>query len=99
MMPRDSISAHIVSSQEERGDPDKQCFHLCIINLVIGTLYCAKGGLGLTLNPNPNPNPNTEPSTAPKVRFSGASVHQPPIACKETRTATLSAVLTREAPR
>ena len=24
--------------------PDKQCFHLCIINLVIGTLYCAKVG-------------------------------------------------------
>lgn len=23
-------------------DPDKQCFHLCIVNLVIGTLYCAK---------------------------------------------------------
>lgn len=22
--------------------PDKPCFHLCIINLVIGTLYCAK---------------------------------------------------------
>eukprot|EP00937_MAST-01D_sp_MAST-1D-sp2_P001215 g1215.t1 len=24
-------------------EPDKQCFHLCIVNLVIGTLYCAKG--------------------------------------------------------
>lgn len=24
-------------------DPDKPCFHLCIVNLVIGTLYCAKG--------------------------------------------------------
>lgn len=23
-------------------DPEKQCFHLCIVNLVIGTLYCAK---------------------------------------------------------
>ena len=22
--------------------PSKQCFHLCIVNLVIGTLYCAK---------------------------------------------------------
>jgi hypothetical protein len=22
--------------------PEKQCLHLCIINLVIGTLYCAK---------------------------------------------------------
>jgi tetratricopeptide repeat protein 30 len=24
-------------------NPEKQCFHLCIVNLVIGTLYCAKG--------------------------------------------------------
>jgi len=32
-----------VEKEEERGDPDKQAFHLCIINLVIGTLYCAKG--------------------------------------------------------
>ena len=23
-------------------DPDKKTFHLCIVNLVIGTLYCAK---------------------------------------------------------
>eukprot|EP01029_Cantina_marsupialis_P019421 TRINITY_DN4505_c0_g2_i1.p1 TRINITY_DN4505_c0_g2~~TRINITY_DN4505_c0_g2_i1.p1 ORF type:complete len:676 (-),score=189.80 TRINITY_DN4505_c0_g2_i1:1095-3122(-) len=35
-----------VEREEERmsvEDPEKQCFHLCIINLVIGTLYCAKG--------------------------------------------------------
>ena len=24
-------------------DPEKKVFHLCIVNLVIGTLYCAKG--------------------------------------------------------
>ena len=24
-------------------DPDRKTFHLCIVNLVIGTLYCAKG--------------------------------------------------------
>jgi tetratricopeptide repeat protein 30 len=24
-------------------DPEKQCLHLCIVNLVIGTLYCTKG--------------------------------------------------------
>ncbi|XP_034568212.1 tetratricopeptide repeat protein 30A [Notolabrus celidotus] len=24
-------------------DPDKKVFHLCIVNLVIGALYCAKG--------------------------------------------------------
>ena len=32
-----------VEKEEERlsySEPDKQCFHLCIINLVIGTLYC-----------------------------------------------------------
>ena len=35
-----------VEKEEERSalqDSEKQCFHLCIINLVIGTLYCAKG--------------------------------------------------------
>merc|ERR1711988_1216263 len=32
-----------VEKEEERGEDDKQAFHLCIINLVIGTLYCAKG--------------------------------------------------------
>ncbi|CAN0180172.1 unnamed protein product, partial [Discosporangium mesarthrocarpum] len=35
-----------IEKEEERvayQDPDKQCFHLCIVNLVIGTLYCAKG--------------------------------------------------------
>jgi tetratricopeptide repeat protein 30 len=35
-----------IEKEEERlqfTDPDKQCFHLCIVNLVIGTLYCAKG--------------------------------------------------------
>ena len=24
-------------------EDQKQCYHLCIVNLVIGTLYCAKG--------------------------------------------------------
>jgi hypothetical protein len=36
-----------VEKEEENSaaiNPDKQCFHLCIINLVIGTLYCAKVG-------------------------------------------------------
>merc|ERR1719321_2451025 len=35
-----------IEKEEERigfEDPEKQCFHLCIVNLVIGTLYCAKG--------------------------------------------------------
>ena len=35
-----------IEKEEERAqyqDPDKQSFHLCIVNLVIGTLYCAKG--------------------------------------------------------
>jgi tetratricopeptide repeat protein 30 len=35
-----------IEKEEERlsfTEPDKQCFHLCIVNLVIGTLYCAKG--------------------------------------------------------
>jgi tetratricopeptide repeat protein 30 len=35
-----------VEQEEENAqlqDPDKHCLHLCIINLVIGTLYCSKG--------------------------------------------------------
>merc|ERR1719329_1968319 len=35
-----------IEKEEERvsyQDPEKQCIHLCIVNLVIGTLYCAKG--------------------------------------------------------
>merc|ERR1711976_1160747 len=35
-----------IEKEEERcayQDPDKQCYHLCIVNLVIGTLYCTKG--------------------------------------------------------
>jgi tetratricopeptide repeat protein 30 len=35
-----------IEKEEERltyTEPDRQCFHLCIVNLVIGTLYCAKG--------------------------------------------------------
>jgi tetratricopeptide repeat protein 30 len=38
-----------VEKEEERSamqNPDKQCFHLCIINLVIGTLYCSKVSQG-----------------------------------------------------
>lgn len=27
----------------EADEPDRQVFHLCIVNLVIGTLYCSKG--------------------------------------------------------
>jgi|UniRef100_A0A7S4G7V6 tetratricopeptide repeat protein 30 len=35
-----------IEKEEERlsfSDPEKQPLHLCIVNLVIGTLYCAKG--------------------------------------------------------
>lgn len=35
-----------IEKEEEKlaySDPDKQPLHLCIVNLVIGTLYCAKG--------------------------------------------------------
>ncbi|MCJ8739670.1 hypothetical protein PDJAM_G00049830 [Pangasius djambal] len=35
-----------IEKEEEQisyNDPDKKVFHLCIVNLVIGTLYCAKG--------------------------------------------------------
>ena len=35
-----------IEREEERvtyQDPERQLFHLCIVNLVIGTLYCSKG--------------------------------------------------------
>eukprot|EP01035_Chromulina_nebulosa_P019358 gene19358-25224_t len=35
-----------IEKEEQRlsyTEPDRQCYHLCIVNLVIGTLYCAKG--------------------------------------------------------
>jgi len=35
-----------IEKEEERiayTEPERQCYHLCIVNLVIGTLYCAKG--------------------------------------------------------
>ena len=34
-----------IEKEEEQlayDDPDRKVFHLCIVNLVIGTLYCAK---------------------------------------------------------
>lgn len=37
-----------IEKEEERNsyqDPTSEPFHLCIVNLVIGTLYCAKGNL------------------------------------------------------
>lgn len=35
-----------IEKEEEQlaySDPERKIFHLCIVNLVIGTLYCAKG--------------------------------------------------------
>ncbi|TKR59940.1 hypothetical protein L596_029544 [Steinernema carpocapsae] len=32
-----------VELEEESADPEKKTLHICIINLVIGTLYCSKG--------------------------------------------------------
>lgn len=29
--------------QKANANPNEHCLHLCIVNLVIGTLYCAKG--------------------------------------------------------
>lgn len=40
------LFVYLTSQEEERStfaDPTKPVFHLCIVNLVIGTLYCAKG--------------------------------------------------------
>lgn len=43
----------LVEAAEEEvlaAEPDKQVFHLCIINLVIGTLYCSKGNYEFGIN-------------------------------------------------
>lgn len=35
-----------IEKEEERvafEDPNRRTYHLCIVNLVIGTLYCSKG--------------------------------------------------------
>lgn len=35
-----------IEKEEEQlayADPDRKTYHLCIVNLVIGTLYCVKG--------------------------------------------------------
>ena len=34
---------YLIEERLSFAEPEKQCFHLCIVNLVIGTLYCAKG--------------------------------------------------------
>ena len=42
-----------LEAEEERmsyQDPDKPIYHLCIVNLVIGTLYCAKGNFQFGLS-------------------------------------------------
>lgn len=41
----EELMRRIEREEQKQGfqDPDKQCLHLCIVNLVIGTLYCAKG--------------------------------------------------------
>ena len=39
----EELMRRVEKEEEREADPDKQMFHLCIINLVIGTLYCAKG--------------------------------------------------------
>lgn len=41
----EELMKKIEKEEEEMAydDPDKKLFHLCIVNLVIGTLYCAKG--------------------------------------------------------
>jgi len=42
-----------LEAEEERisyQEPDKPIYHLCIVNLVIGTLYCAKGNFKFGLS-------------------------------------------------
>jgi len=39
----EELMRRVERAEERKGNGDGQCLHLCIINLVIGTLYCAKG--------------------------------------------------------
>ena len=49
MMQRNEEAQDIIKSVEEEeskatmANPDGQYFHVCIVNLIVGTLYCAKG--------------------------------------------------------
>lgn len=47
-----------IEKEEEKAiieDTSKRTYHLCIVNLVIGTLYCAKGNyeFGYTMSAKP----------------------------------------------
>jgi len=33
----------VIFASQQNGGPEKHLYHLCIVNLVIGTLYCSKG--------------------------------------------------------
>ena len=41
----EDLMRKIEKEEEQMGyeDPERKIYHLCIVNLVIGTLYCAKG--------------------------------------------------------
>lgn len=39
----EDLMRKVERAEEQRGNAQGQCLHLCIVNLVIGTLYCAKG--------------------------------------------------------
>lgn len=39
----EELMRRVERAEERKNSSENQCLHLCIINLVIGTLYCAKG--------------------------------------------------------
>lgn len=39
----EDLMRKVERAEEQKGHAQGQCLHLCIVNLVIGTLYCAKG--------------------------------------------------------
>ena len=52
----------------------RQAFHLCIINLVIGTLYCAKGNFEFGISRvmkalEPYPKKVSHPNPLPVTRY------------------------------
>ena len=48
----EDLMRKIEKEEEQMGyeDPERKIYHLCIVNLVIGTLYCAKGQFPILSN-------------------------------------------------
>lgn len=46
----EELMRKVERAEERKGNSEGECLHLCIVNLVIGTLYCAKGNFEFGLS-------------------------------------------------